>query len=280
MQITNINEFLKYYSRIKYRTRRLFDYIPKDKIEWTFAEGKFTIGDLIRHLANIERMMYAENAQFQPSQYAGCGTKYAKGWEAVVNYYDDLQKESFDIFSKLTPEDLNKKTMTPGGVEITLWKWLRAMVEHEIHHRGQIYLYLSMLGIKTPPMFGMTSEEVAANTVVKKKPPYQVLYFLEGKKRSFIEIKRTDIANKNKSKIYQWLEFSEKKGKVIPLTFMSMRTTGEVEQREFTEGTLVFDSQVGKFSSLLGKKINFQNHSSHKLPKRIRKAIKKFNGGR
>jgi uncharacterized damage-inducible protein DinB len=34
------------------------------------------------------------------------------------------------------------------------------MVEHEIHHRGQIYMYLGMLGIPTPPIFGMTSEEV------------------------------------------------------------------------------------------------------------------------
>jgi hypothetical protein len=36
----------------------------------------------------------------------------------------------------------------------------RTMTEHEIHHRGQIYLYLSMLGIKTPPLYGLTSEEV------------------------------------------------------------------------------------------------------------------------
>jgi uncharacterized damage-inducible protein DinB len=34
------------------------------------------------------------------------------------------------------------------------------MVEHEIHHRGQIYVYLSMLGVKTPPIFGLTSEQL------------------------------------------------------------------------------------------------------------------------
>jgi uncharacterized damage-inducible protein DinB len=25
------------------------------------------------------------------------------------------------------------------------------MVEHEIHHRGQVYIYLSLLGVATPP---------------------------------------------------------------------------------------------------------------------------------
>ena len=39
------------------------------------------------------------------------------------------------------------------------------MVEHEVHHRGQIDLYLSMLGIPTPPLYGLTSEEVRAQSV-------------------------------------------------------------------------------------------------------------------
>jgi uncharacterized damage-inducible protein DinB len=33
-------------------------------------------------------------------------------------------------------------------------------VEHEVHHRAQIYVYLGMLGIATPPIYGLTSEEV------------------------------------------------------------------------------------------------------------------------
>lgn len=165
MEITNINSFLIYYSKIKKRTRRLFQYIPLDKIEWTYQEGKFTIGDIIRHLATIERHMYAENAQFKPSKYNGCGIEYAKGYDNVISFYNQLQDESFEIFSTLTDEDLQKKCTTPAGIDITLWKWLRAMVEHEIHHRGQIYIYLGMLNIETPPLYGLTSEEVASKAV-------------------------------------------------------------------------------------------------------------------
>ena len=69
-----------------------------------------------------------------------------------------------DMFKKLeagtSDEDLHKRCFTPGGTPISVWKWLRAMVEHEAHHRGQIYLYLSMLDIPTPPLYGLTSEEV------------------------------------------------------------------------------------------------------------------------
>jgi uncharacterized damage-inducible protein DinB len=73
-----------------------------------------------------------------------------------------LHAESIAIFSKLSNEDLQRKCMTPGNAPITVWKWLRLMTEHEIHHRGQIYLYLSMLGVPTPALYGLTSEQVRA----------------------------------------------------------------------------------------------------------------------
>ncbi len=161
MEIQNTQQLITYYSKVRQRTLRIIACIPEDKLEWTYKEGKFTFGDLIRHIACIERFMYAENAQFKPSLYNGCGTNYADGYEAVVQFLNDSHKETLAILEQVSPEDLQKKTDTPAGTPITLWKWLRLMVEHEIHHRGQIYLYLSLLGIETPPLYGLTSEQVA-----------------------------------------------------------------------------------------------------------------------
>lgn len=165
MEISNIETFIAFYERIKQRTTRLFNLIPPDKIEWTYQEGKFTMGDIIRHLANIERYMYAETVQLKESTYSGCGIEFAQGYKDVTSYYERMQAECLEIFSNLSPEDLLKKCKTPAGHEITTWKWLRAMIEHEIHHRGQLYMYLAILGIKTPPIFGLTSEEVIERSV-------------------------------------------------------------------------------------------------------------------
>ena len=161
MHITDIDDFLAYYSRVKSRTRKLFALIPPDKIEWTYHPDKFTFGDIIRHLAAIERYMYAENVQLKPTLYKGCGTDLAEGYEAVVAYYDNMHQESMAIFSQLKAEDLQRKCITPNGTPITTWKWLRAMVEHEVHHRGQLYTYLGMLEVGVPPIYGLSSEEVA-----------------------------------------------------------------------------------------------------------------------
>ena len=160
MEIQTINQFLKYFTSIRKRTMRILGHIPPDKLEWTYKDGKFTIGDLCRHIATMERHMFAENVQNKPSKYQGCGSELAEGMDEVLGLMNKLHKESLDIFSQLTDSDLQGKCITPAGTSITTWKWLRAMIEHEVHHRGQIYLYLGMLGIKTPPLYGLTAEEV------------------------------------------------------------------------------------------------------------------------
>ncbi|MFZ0800645.1 MAG: DinB family protein [Terriglobales bacterium] len=165
MQIQNVDTFLEYLEKVHQRTLRVVRCIPPDKLDWSYAPGKFTLGDLVRHIAAIERHMFAENVQGKPSRYAGCGKELADGYDQVLQFVERIHGESVEIFSRLTPEDLKRKCETPGGAPITVWKWLRSMTEHEIHHRGQIYLYLAMLGVATPPLYGLTSEQVKGRSV-------------------------------------------------------------------------------------------------------------------
>ena len=160
MVITSIEQFLEYWERVRFRTRRVIACIPPDKLEWTYAAGKFTLGDLVRHIAAIERYMFVECVMGRPSRYPGHGRELADGYNAVLAYLDRLDAESVEQLRSLTPERLQQKCATPEGGQITVWKSLRSMAEHEIHHRGQIYLYLSMLGVATPPLYGLTSEQV------------------------------------------------------------------------------------------------------------------------
>ena len=169
MEVTRIGPFLDYWEKVRGRTRRVVDLIPEDRLEWTWKPGKFTPGDLVRHLAGIERWMYGENVRGRPSRYPGHGEELARGLAAVRAYLERLHAEAMEIFGSLTEADLAAKCETPGGAPITVGKWLRLMVEHEIHHRGQIYLHLAMLGVETPPLYGLTSEEVRARSLAPKE---------------------------------------------------------------------------------------------------------------
>ena len=165
MEIRTIQEFLEYWDSFRARTRRVVTCIPPDRLEWSHRAGSFTLGDLVRHLATIERYMYAETVAGRPSRYQGCGRDLANGFDAVLEYFERLDREARAIIGGLTDADLQRKCRTPAGTEITTWKWLRAMFEHEAHHRGQIYLMLTTLEVPTPPLFGLTSEEVHARSI-------------------------------------------------------------------------------------------------------------------
>ena len=164
MEIRTVAQFLEYWDSLRGRTRRVVGCIPADRLEWTYRAGRFTLGDLVRHLATIERYMYAETVAGRTSRYPGCGRDLAEGYDAVMAYFDRLDQESRAIIGGLSDSDLARKCKTPAGTAITTWKWLRAMCEHEAHHRGQIYLLLGMLEVPTPPLFGLTSEEVLARS--------------------------------------------------------------------------------------------------------------------
>lgn len=164
MQITTIEPFLEYLESARGRTRRAVLCIPPADLEWAHAPGRFTLGDIVRHLAAIERWMFAENASGRPSRYPGHGRDLADGFDATVAYLDRMHADSVEILRALTPSQLAGRCVTPAGSSIPVWKWLRAMLEHEAHHRGQLYLMLSMRGVSLPPLYGLTEEEVRARS--------------------------------------------------------------------------------------------------------------------
>ncbi|HEV8611359.1 MAG TPA: DinB family protein [Thermoanaerobaculia bacterium] len=153
--------FVEYWRSFRARTMCVLDVLPAEDLEWTHAPGKYTFGDIFRHLAGIERYMYAETVQHRPSAYIGHSAALAGGIAGVRAYADRCHAESLEIFGGLTLEDLTSKCITPAGAPITVWKWLRAMVEHEAHHRGQLYMMAGIRGIPVPPLYGLTEEEVA-----------------------------------------------------------------------------------------------------------------------
>jgi uncharacterized damage-inducible protein DinB len=153
-------EFLEYFPKVRARTRRVAERIPEDRVEWTIKPGAMTLGDLVRHIAVTERDMWAENVSGRQSRYTSHGRELADGKDAILEFLDRKHAEAMAIFSALTPEAYAGRCRTPGGTELPVERWLRSMIEHEAHHRGQIYMMLSVLNVATPPLYGLTSEEV------------------------------------------------------------------------------------------------------------------------
>jgi uncharacterized damage-inducible protein DinB len=165
MDYTDGAAFLKYFENIRARTVRVIECIPRNRIDWRPADGMFSFADLIRHIAATERYMFGENVQLLPSRYPGHGPELADGYDGVIEYLKRMHGEAVEIFARLTPDQMLLRCANPGGGTLPVWKWLRGMIEHEVHHRGQIYLMLRMINVNTPPLYGLTSEEVRARSI-------------------------------------------------------------------------------------------------------------------
>src|SRR5215207_3286540 len=101
MEIRSTQQFLEYWSSVRGRTRRVVTCIPPERLEWSHRAGAFTFGDLVRHLATIERFMYAETVAGRPSRHPGCGRELADGYDAVLVYFDRLDAETRAILGEL-----------------------------------------------------------------------------------------------------------------------------------------------------------------------------------
>jgi uncharacterized damage-inducible protein DinB len=160
MEIKTIDSFLSYYERTRELTNRVITVVPPEQLEWTYKTSKFTIGDLIRHIAAIERNVFAEIVLGHKPCYAGCGPELADGYPAVVTYTNEMHRQSMKIFAALTDADMMRKVQSLNGSEVTIGNFLRALVVHEIHHRSALIIYLNMLGVATPSLFGFSEAEV------------------------------------------------------------------------------------------------------------------------
>jgi uncharacterized damage-inducible protein DinB len=155
-------DFLKYYSSVRKRTLNVAACVPSDKIEWRPAADAFSFGDVLRHLGGVERWMFVETVLGRPTRYPGHGVELAGGKDGALDYVARLHGESMALLSALTDADVERAVMTPAGTPLAAWKWLRSMVEHEAHHRGQMYTMLRLLTVATPPLYGLTEPEVVA----------------------------------------------------------------------------------------------------------------------
>lgn len=156
----DLDEFLAQFERVRFRTRRVVECIPADRVDWAYKPGAFTLGDLVRHIAVAERYIWAETVHRRQSAYTTHGRELADTRDAVIAFLDRCHEDAMTLFRALTPEMLTEKCATPEGSMLTTWKWLRMMPEHEIHHRGQLYTMLSLIDVPTPAIYGLTARQV------------------------------------------------------------------------------------------------------------------------
>ncbi|MGE7908786.1 DinB family protein [Lysinibacillus xylanilyticus] len=157
--IHDIGEYVKYLDGVHKRTMQYMKAIPDELLDWKPSEDKFSIGDLLRHIAS-SRLMFLGIFEHGSWTYAGHDISKGASLEDISNYLESCQVKLTEGLLKIGNDLLSKKVLTLHGHEVSAWRILTSIPEHEIHHRGQISTYLQMNKIEPPQIFGLKIEQV------------------------------------------------------------------------------------------------------------------------
>jgi uncharacterized damage-inducible protein DinB len=149
----NHSEFLKSWLLHRLVTVELVDMLPEGKLDFKPWGGAMTLSKLVTHLMT---------SGFQFSQAVKQGAMGDSGEKPVFSSITDLKKYVHEIteqtkstLTSLTDEDLEKfvDTSKVFGRDLPGKVLLSSMRDHEIHHKGQLFIYARMTGVQNPPFF-------------------------------------------------------------------------------------------------------------------------------
>lgn len=149
--MANLDNFIKNWRRIHKQTKKILVLTPNDKYDWKPAETSMPLGELANHfwVAEWGLAEAAFTGKFpldRPEPY--------KTTDELIAAFDKAHDELVAKVSAMTPEQLEEE-VAPFGPEkkMTRMALLNFMTEHEVHHRGQLYVYLRILGCELPSLF-------------------------------------------------------------------------------------------------------------------------------
>ncbi len=147
----NLPAFIQNWRRIHQQTVNLMKVAPDDQYDWKTCESAMTLGALMNHFPQSEAgLAHAVAHDTMPTERPTSINNTA----ALIAAFDVSHEAAVALVSTLGPERFGE-TITPfhPSRPMTREQLLYGMLEHEIHHRGQLYTYLRMLGVEVPPLF-------------------------------------------------------------------------------------------------------------------------------
>jgi uncharacterized damage-inducible protein DinB len=128
-----------------HRMQELVHSIPADKADLAYAEGKWTIRELLCHIIDAERIFayralrFARNDKtnlpgFEEKEYAHQANADGRPLTRIANEMAHLRASTIDLFEGFTPEMLSRKGMANSN-ELSVVVLGFIIAGHETHHR-------------------------------------------------------------------------------------------------------------------------------------------------
>lgn len=146
-------------------TRKMLERVPDGRFDYKPHEKSMTLGRLAAHVAEIPT--YATGTLRQEKMdFTGEEKPFAPAnRKELLDSFDKVVAEARDLLSKASDEELAKIwTLTYKGTQVFSMPRsavLRSMfMNHLIHHRAQLGVYLRLNNVEIPGMYGPSADEM------------------------------------------------------------------------------------------------------------------------
>lgn len=147
-------------------TRKLLERVPMDKFTWAPHEKSMQLGRLASHIAEMPSWVTGTvQLEFMDID-ANYKPWIAASRDELLSKFDSYAAEAGKALSGVSDEDLGKGwALRMGGQELFAApreEVIRTLVlNHIIHHRGQLSVYLRLLDVPVPSIYGPSADEAS-----------------------------------------------------------------------------------------------------------------------
>ena len=156
-----LEEFLEELST----TKVLLDRVPEDKLEWQPHPRSMALGQLAMHLATLPGNManISQGDSFDLSARTRA-VSVPKTSAEVLTAFEQSTRDVESMFTQTTEERISAFWRLMDGEREILARprfkiWRSFLLNHWYHHRGQLTVYLRLLDIPIPSIYGPSADE-------------------------------------------------------------------------------------------------------------------------
>ncbi len=145
-------------------TRNLLAVVPFDKLDYKPHEKSMTLKRLTVHVAEIngwwKECLVHDELDFSKGNFT---PKEFNTVEDLLAYHDDLVEKATKILNEISEEEFKKPWTMRNGEQIYFTNCKAEVVRewcmnHLYHHRGQLTVYLRLLNVPLPSIYGPTAD--------------------------------------------------------------------------------------------------------------------------
>jgi uncharacterized damage-inducible protein DinB len=148
-------------------TRRVLERVPEEHLDWKPHEKSFSLGALAAHTANLASWMHTVLSQDELNLAGMPRQELPRSRDDILRIFDEGAAHMRASLSAATDADYGKMWTLRMGEHVIMQMPRGAVIRsiginHMVHHRAQLGVYLRLLDVPVPGMYGPSADEGSA----------------------------------------------------------------------------------------------------------------------